>query len=37
MDLAVDAQLAQAPRDQLRDLAAEVDDQKAVMLGHATG
>ena len=37
MDLAIDVQLAQATRDQLRHLAAEVDDEKAVMgaLGHA--
>jgi hypothetical protein len=35
MDLAIDVQLAQSSRDQLRDLRAEVDDQKAVMgLGH---
>ena len=34
VDFAVDVQLAQAARDQLRHLAAEVDDQKAVMLGH---
>ena len=35
MDFAIDVQLAQAPRDQLRHLAAEIDDQKAVvMLGY---
>jgi hypothetical protein len=35
VNLAVNVQLAQAPRDQLRHLAAEVDDQKTVMgLGH---
>ena len=28
VDFAIDVQLAQAPRDQLRDLAAEVDDEK---------
>jgi hypothetical protein len=41
MDLAIDAQFAQAARDQLRHLAAEIDDKKAVVvlrnawLGHA--
>ena len=37
VDLAIDVQLAQAARDQLRHLAAEVDDEEAVMraLGHA--
>ena len=33
MDLAIDARLAHAPRDQLRDLRAEVDDENEVM-GH---
>ncbi len=37
MNLAVDVQLAQASRNQLRYLAAEIDDQKAVMLGHPRG
>ncbi len=35
MDFAIDVQLSQAARDQLRYLAAEVDDQKAVMCFHA--
>jgi hypothetical protein len=36
VDFAVDVQLAQATGDQLSDLAAEVNDKKAVMgcLGH---
>jgi hypothetical protein len=34
MDFAVDIQLSQPARDKLGDLAAEVDDEKAVMLGH---
>jgi hypothetical protein len=34
MDFAIDIQLAQAPRDQLRHLGSEIDDQKFVMLGH---
>jgi hypothetical protein len=29
VDLAIDVQLAQAAGDQLRDLAAEIDDQQA--------
>jgi hypothetical protein len=33
VDFAIDVQLAQAARDQLRHLAAEVDDEKAVMRG----
>jgi hypothetical protein len=37
VDLAIDVQLAQAARDQLRHLAAEVDDQKAVVLVMAAG
>ncbi len=36
MDFAIDVQLAQAARDQLRHLGAEVDDEKALMLGHAS-
>ena len=32
-DLGIDAGLAHAPRDQLRHLAAEIDDQHAVVLG----
>ena len=32
-DLAIDAGLAHAPRDQLRHLAAEIDDQQLVVLG----
>jgi hypothetical protein len=35
MDFAIDVQLSQAARDQLRHLGTEVDDEKAVMLGHA--
>jgi hypothetical protein len=31
MDFAIDVQLAQATRNQLRHLAAEVDDEKAVV------
>ncbi len=34
MDFAIDVQLAQATRDKLRHLAAEVDDEKALMIGH---
>ena len=34
MDFAVDVQLAQASGDQLGYLATEIDDEKAVMLGH---
>ena len=45
MDLAVDMQLAQAARDQLRHLAAEVDDEQTLVmaggggdtLGHGVG
>ena len=33
VDLAVDPRLAQPPRDQLGDLAAEVDDEQALVLG----
>jgi hypothetical protein len=32
MDLAVDADLAEAPRNQLRHLAAEIDDEGAIVL-----
>ncbi len=31
MDFAIDAGLAHAPRDQLRDLRAEIDDEDEVM------
>ena len=34
MDFAIDARLAHAPGDELRDLRAEVDDEDEVML-HA--
>ena len=34
MNFAVNVQLAQATRDELRHLRAEIDDEKAVMLGH---
>ena len=34
VDFAIDARLAHTPRDQLRDLRAEVDDENEVM-GHA--
>ena len=34
VDLAIDVELAQAARDELRHLGAEIDDEKAVMLGH---
>ena len=34
MDLAIDARLAQAPRDQLRHLAAEIDDQDLLVVAH---
>ncbi len=34
VDLAIDVQLAQATRDELGHLAAEVDDEKAVVLHH---
>ena len=34
MNFAVNVQLAQATRDELRHLRAEIDDKKAVMLGH---
>jgi len=37
MDLAIDAALAQAPGDQLGHLAAEVDDQHAVVAGLGHG
>jgi len=37
VDFAIDVQLAQAAGDQLRHLAAEIDDQKAVMMGHGRG
>ncbi len=37
VDLAIDVQLAQAARDQLGDLAAEVDDEKALMRGAGHG
>ena len=33
MDFAIDVQFTQAPRDQLRHLGAEVDDEEAVVLG----
>ncbi len=32
-DLGIDAGLAHAPRDQLRHLAAEIDDQDFIVLG----
>ena len=34
MNFAIDVQFPQAARDQLRYLRAEVDDEKAIMLGH---
>jgi hypothetical protein len=37
MDFAIDVQLAQAARNQLRHLAAEVDDKQTVMLDHSCG
>ena len=37
VDFAVDVQLSQASCDKLGDLAAEVDDEKAIMLGHGAG
>jgi hypothetical protein len=37
MNFAVDIQLSQTPRDELGHLAAEVDDEKAVMLCHPRG
>ncbi|MPL73681.1 hypothetical protein SDC9_19487 [bioreactor metagenome] len=37
MDFAIDVELAQAARNQLRDLGAEVDDEEALMLGHVRG
>ena len=38
MDFAIDVQFAQPPRDKLRDLAAEVDDEKALMrMCHGAG
>jgi hypothetical protein len=33
VDLAIDAALADAPGDELRDLAAEVDDENAFVVG----
>ena len=36
VDFTIDVQLAQATGDQLGHLAAEVDDEKAVMLGHVS-
>ena len=35
MDFAVDIQLAQAARDELRDLGPEIDDEKALVEGAA--
>ena len=32
-DLRIDARLAHAPRDELRDLTAEIDDEDADLLG----
>ena len=37
VDFAVNLQLTQAARDQLRHLRTEVDDKEALMLGHACG
>ena len=36
-DLGIDALLAHAPRDQLRHLAAEIDDEDLVVLGLPSG
>ncbi len=36
MDFTINIQLTQAPRNKLRHLRAEVDDKKAIMLGHAS-
>jgi hypothetical protein len=37
MDLGIDVELAQAARDQLRHLAAEIDDEAELMAGHGAG
>jgi hypothetical protein len=37
MDFAIDVQLAQAARDKLRNLRAEVDDEEAFMMCHTLG
>ena len=37
VNLAIDIQLAQAARDQLGDLRAEVDDEQTVVMGHGCG